>query len=180
MLMRSVGVAHPDWRLITLRYFNPCGSHPTGLIGDEPSVFPNNLFPYIIEVILGNKPKLFVYGTDYDTPDGTGIRDYLHICDLSKGHIAALKKLPQLTERNYEKYNLGTGKGLSVMDIIHGFEQVLARKLPYELAGRRPGDVTVLVANVEKAHKELQWSAQKTLADMCRDSVNYARKHGKV
>jgi len=128
--MRSLTIAHKDWRMITLRYFNPCSSHPSGLIGDEPSIFPNNLFPFIQQVILGNRPKLYVFGTDYETHDGSGVRDYLHIMDLSKGHLAALKKLREL-EVGYEKYNLGTGKGLSVFDIIHGFEAEMGTKLPY-------------------------------------------------
>jgi UDP-glucose 4-epimerase len=128
--MRSLTVAHKDWRMITLRYFNPCSSHPSGLIGDEPSIFPNNLFPFIQQVVIGNRPKLYVFGTDYETHDGSGVRDYLHIMDLSKGHLAALKKLSEL-EVGYEKYNLGTGKGLSVFDIIHGFEAEMGTKLPY-------------------------------------------------
>lgn len=178
MLMKSLTVAHKDWKMITLRYFNPCSSHPSGLIGDEPAGFPNNLFPFIQEVILGNKPKLYVFGTDYETHDGTGVRDYLHIMDLSKGHLAALKKLKEL-EVGYETYNLGTGKGLSVMDIVKGFETELGYKLPYEFSGRRPGDVSILVANVTKANKELGWRAEKTLSDMCKDCLTFIKKSPK-
>lgn len=147
--MKSLCVAHKDWKMVTLRYFNPCSSHPSGLIGDEPSVFPNNLFPFIQQVILGTRPKLLVYGTDYETHDGTGVRDYLHIVDLAKGHLAALKKLDSIS--GYEVYNLGSGVGLSVLDIIKGFESI-GHKLPYELAGRRAGDVGTLVAKATKAN----------------------------
>ena len=154
-----------------LRYFNPVGAHESGLIGEEPSGVPNNLMPYITQVAGGKLEKLQVFGDDYPTVDGTGVRDYIHVCDLAEGHVAALERL----EAGVHIYNLGMGKGTSVLELIKTFEEVNGLKLNYEVVGRRPGDIAECYADVSKAKGELGWRARRTVADMCRDAWRFER-----
>lgn len=160
-----------DWNVVILRYFNPIGAHPSGLIGENPNGVPNNLMPYITQVADGRREKLFVYGNDYDTPDGTGVRDYIHVVDLARGHVKALKAIDD--KCGLEIFNLGTGHGYSVLDVIKTFEKVNNIKIPFEIVARRPGDIDACYALPEKAEKVLGWHAEFTLEDMCRDSWNY-------
>ncbi|MET1030858.1 UDP-glucose 4-epimerase GalE [Domibacillus tundrae] len=155
------------WRFIVLRYFNPIGAHPSGMIGEDPAGRPNNLMPYVTQVAVGKLPELNIFGDDYSTHDGTGVRDYIHVVDLALGHIQALKKT---AEPGYHTYNLGTGQGYSVLDVIHTFEEVNGNPVPYRVQGRRSGDAAVCYADVEKAKKELNWEATRGLQDMCRDA----------
>lgn len=166
---------HSDdsWNIISLRYFNPLGAHSSGLIGENPQGIPNNLLPYIAQVASGKLPELKVFGNDYDTPDGTGIRDYIHVCDLAEGHIKALMKLKE--SPGYDVYNLGTGKGASVLELISAFENANGIKIPYTITERRPGDTPLSIADVEKAEKELDFKAARTLQDMCRDTWNFQK-----
>ncbi len=166
--------ANKDMNVVILRYFNPIGAHPSGLIGEKPNGIPNNLMPYITQVACGLREKLFVYGNDYDTPDGTGVRDYIHVVDLARGHVKALGAI----ERNcgVDIFNLGTGHGYSVLDVINTFEKVNNVKIPYEIVARRPGDIASCYADPEKAKRVLGWVAQYSLSDMCRDSWNYQQK----
>ena len=166
--------ANRDMNIVILRYFNPIGAHPSGLIGEKPNGIPNNLMPYITQVACGRREKLFVYGNDYDTPDGTGVRDYIHVVDLARGHVRALTAI----EKNcgIDIFNLGTGHGYSVLDVIKTFERVNNIKIPYEIVARRPGDIASCYANPEKAEKVLGWRAEYSLDDMCRDSWNYQQK----
>ena len=159
------------WDITILRYFNPVGAHESGLIGEIPNGVPNNLMPYIMQVASGKREYLNVYGNDYSTKDGTGIRDFIHVVDLAKGHLAALKNLNGL---NY--YNLGTGKGHSVLEIVNEFEKVNDVKVKYKIVERRPGDLGCVYSSSKKAYDELNWKAEKTLEDMCRDSWNFERK----
>ena len=167
--------ANPDMNIVILRYFNPIGAHPSGLIGEKPNGIPNNLMPYITQVACGKREKLFVYGNDYDTPDGTGVRDYIHVVDLARGHVHALRAL----ENNcgIDIFNLGTGHGYSVLDVIKTFERVNGIKIPYEIVARRPGDIATCYADPAKAKRVLGWTAQYSLDDMCRDSWNYQQKN---
>ena len=163
-----------------LRYFNPIGAHESGLLGEDPKGIPNNLMPYIMKVAAGELPCLGVFGDDYDTPDGTGVRDYIHVVDLAKGHIKALEKLEKEKKGIYI-YNLGTGKGYSVLDMINAFEKSTGKKVKYKITQRRPGDVATCYADPSKAKIELNWEAEKTLEDMCKDSWNYIeKKNGNV
>ena len=164
------------WDICILRYFNPVGSHESGLIGEEPQGIPNNLMPYIVRVASGELKELSVFGNDYDTPDGTGVRDYIHVVDLAKGHVAALNKLEQENE-GLSIYNLGTGHGYSVLDMVHAFENATGKKVPYKIAPRRAGDIATCYADPTKAKKELGWVAEKEIEDMCRDSWNYIEKN---
>ena len=166
--------ANKDMNVVILRYFNPIGAHPSGLIGEKPNGIPNNLMPYITQVACGLREKLFVYGNDYDTPDGTGVRDYIHVVDLARGHVKALGAI----EKNcgVDIFNLGTGHGYSVLDVINTFEKVNNIKIPYEIVARRPGDIASCYADPEKAKRVLGWVAQYSLSDMCRDSWNYQQK----
>lgn len=162
------------WSIAILRYFNPVGAHTSSLIGEDPNGIPNNLMPYILKVATGEKPKLNVFGNDYETKDGTGVRDYIHVVDLAKGHIKALEKI------NKEKqglfiYNLGTGKGYSVLEMIKTFEKVTGQKINYEITERRPGDVAECYADSTKAQKELNFTCEKTLEDMCKDAWNFVK-----
>ncbi len=159
-----------------LRYFNPVGAHSSGLIGEEPQGIPNNLMPYISRVAAGTLKELSVFGNDYDTKDGTGVRDYIHVVDLAKGHILALDKLDREKTGIYI-YNLGTGIGYSVLDMVKAFENANNLKVPYKIAPRRPGDIAICYSNPEKAKRELGFVATKTLEDMCRDSWNFQQKH---
>lgn len=167
-ILRDLCVADPEWSIVLLRYFNPLGADPSGLIGEDPSGIPNNLLPYITQTALGRLEKLTVHGNDYDTIDGTGVRDYIHVSDLAQGHVAALDYAVQHT--GCEAINLGTGIGYSVLELIRTFEQVNDITLPYEIGPRRPGDVATVYADASKAERLLHWKAEKTLEDMCRDS----------
>lgn len=167
--------ANPGFSAIILRYFNPIGAHESGLIGEDPAGVPNNLMPYISQVAIGRLEKLRVFGGDYPTKDGTGVRDYIHVTDLARGHVAALKyaeKHPGL-----EIFNLGTGVGSSVLDIIRAFERATGVKIPYEIVDRRPGDVAEYYANPQKAERLLGWKAEKSLEDACRDAWNWQQKN---
>lgn len=166
-VLQDVYTSNKEWRVILLRYFNPIGAHPSGTIGEDPNGIPNNLFPFITQVAVGKRPELSVYGNDYETPDGTCIRDYLHVVDLAEGHVKALTKLSSLDK--VEVYNLGTGKGKSVLEVIAAFEKAYGKKLPYTIVERRQGDVPVLYADPSKAENELGWKATRTLDDMCAD-----------
>lgn len=168
--------ANPDMNVVILRYFNPIGAHPSGLIGEKPNGIPNNLMPYITQVACGKREKLFVYGNDYDTPDGTGVRDYIHVVDLARGHVCAFGAIDK--NCGLEIFNLGTGHGYSVLDVIHTFEKVNNIKIPYEIVARRPGDIAMCYANPQKAKDVLGWVAQYDLSDMCRDSWEYQKKLG--
>ena len=169
------GLAHaePDWSIALLRYFNPIGAHESGRIGEDPRGIPNNLMPFITQVAVGRREKLSVFGDDYDTPDGTGVRDYIHVVDLAKGHVAAVKYAEAHT--GCEVFNLGTGTGYSVLDMVHTFIDVNRVPVPYEIAPRRPGDIAVCYADPAKSAALLGWKAEKDLADMCRDSWNWQK-----
>ena len=172
-----MGIAHaePDWSICLLRYFNPIGAHASGDIGEDPRGIPNNLMPYITQVAIGRREKLSVYGNDYDTHDGTGVRDYIHVVDLAKGHVAAVRYV--LNNKGAEVFNLGTGTGYSVLDMVHTFRQVNGVELPYQIVDRRPGDIATCYADPGKSEKLLGWKAEKNLADMCRDSWNWQSKN---
>lgn len=163
------------WDIAILRYFNPVGAHESGLIGEEPQGIPNNLMPYVVRVASGQLEQLSVFGNDYDTHDGTGVRDYIHVVDLAKGHIKALKKLEKENTGIYI-YNLGTGTGYSVLDMVKAFEEATGKTVKYKIAPRRPGDIATCYSNPEKAKRELGWEATKTLKDMCQDSWRYIQK----
>ena len=164
------------WDIAILRYFNPIGAHESGLLGEDPKGIPNNLMPYISKVAAGNLKELSVFGNDYNTPDGTGVRDYIHVVDLAKGHLLALNKLDK-EQKGIYIYNLGTGKGYSVLDLVNTFERVNNIKVPYVIAPRRPGDIASCYSDPTKALKELGWSAEKNLDDMCKDSWNFQVKN---
>lgn len=174
-ILKDVSVAEEDFSVVLLRYFNPIGAHESGLIGEDPNGIPNNLMPYIIKVATGELPILNVFGDDYDTPDGTGVRDYIHVVDLAKGHIKALEKADE--GPGVKIYNLGTGRGYSVLEIINTFERVNNVKVKYQITERRAGDIGIYYADPSKAEKELNWKAEKDIDDMCRDSYNYAIKN---
>ena len=161
-----------SWDIAILRYFNPVGAHESGLIGEEPQGIPNNLMPYIVRVASGQLEQLSVFGNDYDTHDGTGVRDYIHVVDLAKGHLKALEKLEK-EEKGIYIYNLGTGTGYSVLDMVKAFEKATEKKVKYKIVERRPGDVAICYSEPTKAKKELGWEATKTLKDMCKDSWRY-------
>ena len=167
-MLAALRVADPSWRLGVLRYFNPVGAHPSGLIGEDPSGIPNNLMPFVAQVATGKRPYLNVYGSDYPTPDGTGVRDYIHVQDLAAGHVAALQAL--LEQGESFTVNLGTGRGNSVLEVVQAFEQASGRPIPYQMAPRRPGDVAQYYADPALAQRLLGWSAKHTLADMCADA----------
>lgn len=167
--------ADKTWNIVILRYFNPIGAHQSGIIGEKPNGIPNNLMPYITQVACGKREKLFVYGNDYNTPDGTGVRDYIHVVDLARGHVKALK--PIQNNCGLEIFNLGTGHGYSVLDVINTFEKTNNIKIPYEIVARRPGDIASCYADPKKAEQILGWHAEYTLGDMCRDSWNYQQKN---
>ena len=171
-ILEDLYVSDNSWKISILRYFNPIGAHQSGLIGDNPNGIPNNLMPYIQKVAIGELEKLHIYGNDYNTKDGTGVRDYIHVVDLAKGHIKALEKLIR-ADGGIEKYNLGTGKGYSVLEIVNTFEKVNNIKIPYDIVEKRPGDLDEFYADPSKAEAELGWKATKTLEDMCRDSWKY-------
>jgi UDP-glucose 4-epimerase len=167
-ILRDLYASDPSWNIAILRYFNPVGAHPSGKIGENPLGIPNNLMPIITQVAVGILPELQVYGNDYPTPDGTGVRDYIHVVDLSLGHLKALEKLQK--NPGLVTYNLGTGRGVSVLEMIKAFTKASGKKIPYQIAPRRPGDVSICFADPAKAKKELGWTAVKNLGDMCADS----------
>lgn len=171
-ILKDIYKSDNTWDICILRYFNPVGAHESGLIGEEPQGIPNNLMPYVARVASGTLKELSVFGNDYNTPDGTGVRDYIHVVDLAKGHIKALDKLDKENEGLFI-YNLGTGNGYSVLDMVHAFEKSTGKKVPYKIAPRRAGDIAVCYADPTKAKEELGWVAEKSLEDMCRDSWNY-------
>ena len=165
-ILRDVSASDNSFEITILRYFNPVGAHPSGLIGEDPNGIPNNLLPYITQVAVGKLEKVNVYGNDYDTPDGTGVRDYIHVVDLAKGHVAALQHITAGTLT----YNLGTGCGVSVLELISAFSKAAGKEIPYQIAPRRPGDVASCYATADKAAKELDWKAEKTIHEACADS----------
>ena len=165
-----------EWDIAILRYFNPIGSHESGLIGENPQGIPNNLMPYIVRVASGELEQLSVFGNDYDTTDGTGVRDYIHVVDLAKGHLKALEKLEREGKGIYI-YNLGTGKGYSVLEMVKTFETATGKNVKYKIVGRRDGDIATCYANSKKAKEELGWQAEKTLEDMCKDAWRYIEKN---
>ena len=175
-ILKDIYISDNTWDICILRYFNPVGAHESGLIGEEPQGIPNNLMPYVARVASGQLKELSVFGNDYDTPDGTGVRDYIHVVDLAKGHVLALNKLDKEKQGLYI-YNLGTGTGYSVLDMVNAFEKATGKKVPYKIAPRREGDIAVCYANPKKAKDELHWVATKTLEDMCLDSWNYIEKN---
>ncbi|MEP7739721.1 UDP-glucose 4-epimerase GalE [Nocardioides sp. 31GB23] len=168
-ILRDVAIADPESRFALLRYFNPVGAHPSGTIGEDPSDVPNNLMPYIAQVAVGRREKLQVFGDDYDTVDGTGVRDYIHVEDLAAGHVAALEALDR-TDEPVSTWNLGTGRGTSVLELLHAFERAVGRELPYEVVARRSGDVASSYADPSKANAELGWRTVKTVEEMCADT----------
>ena len=173
-ILSDIHIANPKFTAIILRYFNPIGAHKSGLIGEKPNGIPNNLMPYIVRVASGELEILSVFGDDYDTPDGTGVRDYIHVVDLAKGHLSALKKA--LKDEGMFYYNLGTGNGYSVLDLVKNFEKVNKVKVPYKIVERRPGEIASCYADPTKAYKELGWKAELGLEDMMRDSYNFILK----
>ena len=174
-ILKDLQAADHDWSVALLRYFNPIGAHESGQMGEDPNGIPNNLMPFITQVAIGKREKLNVFGDDYNTPDGTGVRDYIHVVDLSKGHLKALGKIMDKT--GVDAYNLGTGKGVSVLELVKSFEQVTGKRIPYSMAARRPGDIDACYANPDKAARELGWKAEKDLTDMCRDSWRWQQQN---
>ena len=166
-ILRDVAVSDPEWSISILRYFNPVGAHKSGQIGESPRGIPNNLMPYIAQVATGKLAKLRVFGNDYPTPDGTGVRDYIHVTDLALGHLAALKRA--LTKTGVDVYNLGTGNGYSVLQLLKAFEKASNKTIPYEIVERRPGDIAACYADPSKAKAELGWQATRGVDEMCED-----------
>ena len=171
-ILQDVNVADQNFRVAILRYFNPIGAHESGLIGERPNGIPNNVMPYIVKVATGEYEKLTVFGNDYPTPDGTGIRDYIHVVDLAQGHLKALDKIRE--EKGVKIYNLGTGHGYSVLDLVQNFEKTNNIKVNYVIGARRPGDIPACYADASKAEKELGWKAEKNIEDMCKDTWLFA------
>ena len=174
-ILQDVHVSDNQWDMALLRYFNPIGAHESGLIGEDPSGIPNNLMPYITQVAVGKRPQLSVFGNDYDTPDGTGVRDYIHVVDLAKGHLKALESFEKLPGVGI--YNLGTGVGYSVLDLVHNFEKANDLSIPYTIVDRRPGDIGTCYADASRASELLNWQTEKDLEDMCRDSWNWQKNN---
>lgn len=172
-MLRDEAVANSNIKSVILRYFNPIGAHSSGLIGDDPNGIPNNLLPYISRVVTGKLEYLNVFGNDYPTPDGTGVRDYIHIMDLANAHLKALEFLQKNPDVNYEVFNVGTGKGYSVLDIVNAYNEVCGGKVKYKITDRRSGDVAELYANPQKANKVLGWEAKYDIKEMCQSSYNY-------
>ncbi|KAL1569041.1 UDP-glucose 4-epimerase Uge1 [Salvia divinorum] len=176
-IARDLQKADQKWRIILLRYFNPVGAHESGILGEDPKGIPNNLMPYITQVAVGRLPELNVYGHDYPTPDGSAIRDYIHVMDLADGHVVALEKLLQHNDIGCVAYNLGTGRGTSVLEMVAAFEKASGKKLPIKLCPRRPGDATAVYASIDKAEKELGWKAKYGIDEMCRDQWKWASQN---
>ena len=174
-MCRDICHADSDWSVALLRYFNPIGAHKSGLIGENPNGIPNNLMPYITQTAIGLRKELGIFGNDYDTPDGTGVRDYIHVVDLATGHVAALQAIEK--KCGLAIYNLGTGHGYSVLDVVKAFEKANDLKVPYSIKPRRPGDIATCYCNPAKAQKELGWQAKYGIEDMCRDSWNFQKNN---
>jgi len=174
-ILIDVNKAEPDFNVILLRYFNPIGAHPSGLIGEDPKGIPNNLVPYIAQVAIGKRDAIHVFGNDYNTPDGTGVRDYIHVVDLAKGHVAAIRKLEQSS--GLMIYNLGTGHGYSVLEVIDAYEKACGKTIKRVIDPRRPGDIACCYCDPSKAAKELGWKAELGIYEMCRDSYNWQSKN---
>ena len=175
MILNDLYVSDNDWSIALLRYFNPIGAHKSGLIGEDPNGIPNNLMPYIVKVANKELKELSIFGNDYNTKDGTGVRDYIHVVDLAKGHIKAIEKITK--DKGIEAYNLGTGNGYSVLEIVNTFMKVNNVDVPYKIVERRPGDIASCYASAEKAKKVLNWEAKLDINEMCRDSYNYVKKN---
>ncbi len=175
-ILSDLGAANPDWNIALLRYFNPVGAHESGDIGEDPNGIPNNLLPFVCQFAVGKRDQMIVHGNDYPTPDGTCIRDYVHVVDLARGHLSALGYL-QETRPGVVTYNLGTGTGSSVLELIHAFERANRVRLPYEIGPRRPGDIAASYTDPAKARHDLGWSAEKTLEDICRDAWRWQSKN---
>lgn len=176
-ILKDLYQSDASWSIALLRYFNPIGAHPSGKIGENPKGIPNNLMPYITQVAIGIRDELLIFGNDYPTHDGTGIRDYIHVVDLARGHVKALEKV--LNTTGIEAYNLGTGEGYSVLELIAAFEAASGKRIPYKIVNRRPGDVAVSLADVSKAKRELNWIATKGIQEMCVDAWNWQTKNPK-
>lgn len=174
-ILRDLAVADDQWNIALLRYFNPVGAHESGLIGEDPQGIPNNLMPYISQVAVGKRDYIHVFGNDYDTPDGTGVRDYIHVIDLADGHLRALEKLEE--HAGVVTYNLGTGQGYSVLDMIRAFSKACGRELDYKIEARRPGDIDACYADPKKAREEIGFVAKKTLEDMCADTWRWQQQN---
>ncbi len=175
-ILADLSQSDPDWRIARLRYFNPVGAHQSGLIGEEPNGIPNNLMPYVTQVAIGKREKLSVFGGDYQIPDGTGVRDYIHVVDLAEGHVAALDYF--LDHHGMLTVNLGTGRGYSVLDMVHAFEKASGRPVPYQIVERRPGDVATCYADPKLAETLLSWKARYGIEDMCRDAWRWQQNQG--
>ena len=174
-ILRDTAKADKDWSVTLLRYFNPIGAHPSGLIGEDPRGIPNNLMPYISQVAVGRRDHLSVYGNDYDTPDGTGVRDYIHVVDLARGHVAAIDYMANNKGENV--FNLGTGHGCSVLEMVQSFERVTGVKVPYEIVDRRPGDIATVYASTFRSEDKLGWKAEYGIDEMCRDTWNWQKNN---
>ncbi|MBR5944529.1 MAG: UDP-glucose 4-epimerase GalE, partial [Lachnospiraceae bacterium] len=174
-ILSDIQKADPEWNVILLRYFNPIGAHKSGRIGENPNGIPNNLMPYITQVAVGKRDHLTVFGNDYDTPDGSGVRDFIHVVDLAKGHVKALKKIEDKSGLNI--YNLGTGVGYSVLDVVKNFEEATGVKVPYVFKPRRPGDIATCYSDASKAKRELGWVAEKGIKEMCEDSWRWQKNN---
>ena len=174
-ILTDLHTADPEWNVVLLRYFNPIGAHPSGLMGEDPKGIPNNLLPYVAQTAIGKRSEVHVFGNDYDTPDGTGVRDYIHVCDLASGHAAALAWMNG--REGVEVFNLGTGKGTSVLEIIKAFSKACGHDVPYVIDPRRPGDVATNYADCSKAKEQMSWEAKYGIDDMCRDSWNWQTKN---
>ena len=174
-ILRDYCKVHQEFNVALLRYFNPIGAHPSGLIGEDPNGIPNNLMPYITQVAIGKREYLGVFGNDYNTKDGTGVRDYIHVCDLAYGHVLALNKL--FTNSGLVTYNLGTGNGYSVLEVLHAMEKACGFEIPYQIKPRRDGDIATCYANCDKAFNEIGFKAKYNIDDMCRDSWNWQKKN---
>jgi len=174
-ILSDLSNSNKNWKIVSLRYFNPVGAHESGKIGEDPNGIPNNLMPFLTQVAIGKLPELKVFGNDYPTKDGTGVRDYIHVVDLAKGHIKALEKIDALD--NYEVFNLGTGRGYSVLEVIEAFQKATGMQVKYKFVDRRPGDIPVSYADATKALKILNWKANKDIFDMCIDSWNWQQNN---
>lgn len=172
-ILRDEAASDGDWRVIALRYFNPAGAHPSGRLGEDPNGTPNNLMPYLMQVAVGKRDRLRVFGADYPTPDGTGVRDYIHVVDLARGHLAALDALDRA--RGFRVYNLGTGRGVSVMEMVDAASKAVGSAIPYDVVARRPGDVAAICANADGASRDLGWQASMGIEEMCRDAWRWQR-----
>ena len=174
-ILTDVAAVQPDWSVALLRYFNPIGAHESGRIGEDPQGIPNNLMPYVTQVASGKRERLRVWGNDYPTVDGTGVRDYIHVMDLAEGHVKAIEKLNE--EKGVLIYNLGTGHGVSVLQLVQAFEKANGLTIPYDICPRRAGDIAEFYADASKAEREMGWKASRTIEDMCRDAWNWQKQN---